>query len=123
MPYNFDKSFFLNKNIKDKYQINHDYFIICNSFWKHKNHEVAFEAFKNFLKVNPNYQLICTGNITDTRFPKYFDSLIGKFKNLIKDDKLRILGVIPRSDQLSLIKSSVAVIQPTLYEGGPRRIC
>ena len=119
LPYNFDKFFFTNKNVKEKYQINNDYFIICNSFWKHKNHEVVFEAFKKFLKINQNYQLICTGSITDTRFPKYFDRLIKKFKNIIKNDKIKILGVIPRSDQLSLIKSSVAVIQPTLYEGGP----
>ena len=119
LPYDFDKFFFTNKNVKEKYQINNDYFIICNSFWKHKNHEVVFEAFKKFLKINQNYQLICTGSITDTRFPKYFDRLIKKFKNIIKNDKIKILGVIPRSDQLSLIKSSVAVIQPTLYEGGP----
>ena len=34
LPYNFDKSLLLNKNIQDKYQINHDYFIICNKSCK-----------------------------------------------------------------------------------------
>ena len=44
-------------------------------FWKHKNHNVVFEAFSKFVKSKKNYQLVCTGDITDTRDPYYFGYL------------------------------------------------
>ena len=34
-------------------------------------------------------------------------------------EHIRILGHIPKLDQVALIKSAEAVIQPTLFEGGP----
>ena len=34
-------------------------------------------------------------------------------------DVVRFLDYIPKDDQLELMKASVAVIQPTLFEGGP----
>jgi len=111
------------KNIKvitkKKYAIKKNYFIICNRFWKHKNHGIAFEAFSRFLKINQNYQLVCTGDKSDTRYPEYFNDLKKKYFHLIDNGDIRILGVIPRNDQLSLLINSEAVIQPTLYEGGP----
>jgi glycosyltransferase involved in cell wall biosynthesis len=34
-------------------------------------------------------------------------------------DKVKILGHIPKLDQIALLKKSLAVIQTTLFEGGP----
>jgi glycosyltransferase involved in cell wall biosynthesis len=34
-------------------------------------------------------------------------------------DHILILGLIPKRDQIELLKGSVALIQPTLFEGGP----
>ncbi len=107
------------ENLKKKYGIKKDFFIICNHFWKHKNHNVAFEAFNQFLKFNPNYQLICTGDLIDSRHPEYFKSLSKKYKKIIDEKKILILGVIPKDDQICLLKNTNAVIQPTSYEGGP----
>ena len=119
MPYIFDNIYFSKKNIKKKYDISDDYFLISNNFWKHKNHETAFSAFKIFLQKYPRFQLICTGNPYDSRFPNYFKNLSKKYSDLIKKNKIKILKLIPRSDQLSLMKDSKAVVQPTFYEGGP----
>lgn len=119
LPYIFDNVNFLKKNIKKRYGISDDYFFIGNNFWKHKNHEVAFKAFEIFLEKNPKYQLICTGKTHDSRFPNYFKNLTKNFEVLIKNGRLKILNLIPRTDQLSLMKNSIAVVQPTLYEGGP----
>jgi len=107
------------KNLKKKYGIKKDFFIICNHFWKHKNHNIAFEAFKQFSKFNPDYQLICTGDLVDSRHPEYFKSLSIKYKKIIDEKKILILGVIPKDEQICLLKNTNAVIQPTSYEGGP----
>ena len=109
----------INHDLKEKYGINDNYFIICNRFWKHKNYDIAFEAFSNFIRLKKNYQLVCTGDKVDTRDSGYYKDLEKKYKDLIMDHKIKILGVIPRKDQLNLLNNAKAVIQPTLYEGGP----
>jgi len=118
-PFIVDEIKNLNSHVRKKYAIKKNYFIICNRFWKHKNHSVAFKAFSKFLEYNHNYQLVCTGDKSDTRHPNYYNELINKHLNLINKGDIRILGMIPREDQLNLLLNSKAVIQPTLYEGGP----
>jgi glycosyltransferase involved in cell wall biosynthesis len=34
-------------------------------------------------------------------------------------NNILILGYIPKNDQLAVLKNCIAVIQPTLFEGGP----
>jgi glycosyltransferase involved in cell wall biosynthesis len=111
-----DKNF---NDLKKKYRIKKNFFIICNNFWKHKNHKVAFKAFSQFIKLHSNYQLVCTGDLTDSRHPKHFESITKKYNKLIEEKKILILGVIPKNEQICLLKNSKIVIQPTSYEGGP----
>ena len=35
------------------------------------------------------------------------------------EHRIRILGLIPKYDQIQIMRGAVAVIQPTLFEGGP----
>lgn len=35
------------------------------------------------------------------------------------EDKVHFLGHIPKIDQISIMKKSLGVLQPTLFEGGP----
>ncbi|MHB1857539.1 MAG: glycosyltransferase, partial [Acidobacteriaceae bacterium] len=35
------------------------------------------------------------------------------------DKNIRFLGIVPKGDQLAIMRQSVALIQPTLFEGGP----
>lgn len=53
----------------------------------------------------------------DNRNPQYIDELNKIIKKYELKINLLILGLIPREDQLGLIKGSVAVIQPSLFEG------
>lgn len=106
-------------NIKKRFNIKNKFYLICNQFWKHKNYELAFEVFKILSKKN-NFQLVCTGTKYNRLSNKiYFESLIKKYKSLFDEKKIIILGNINKKEQISLIKKSEAVIQPTLYEGGP----
>ncbi len=119
LPFIYDRREKSKYDVKKKYRIKDKFFIICNRFWRHKNHEIVFKAFENFLKFNSNYQLVCTGDTSDTRFPFYFEELKYKYHSLILNNRIVILSIIPREDQLKLLETSSAVIQPTLYEGGP----
>ena len=79
----------------------------------------SFPSFKNLQLQNKKFDLVCTGITEDSRFPKYFEDLKKKFNQEILTNKIKILNLIPRSDQIELIKNSLGVIQPSLYEGGP----
>jgi len=104
-----------NLNIPEKY------FMISNQFWKHKDHITAFKAFKAFIDATGNIDigLVCTGQTIDYRFPNYYSELEELLINLDIQNRVFILGYIPKKSQLQILKNSIAVIQPTLFEGGP----
>lgn len=106
---------------KRKYDLPDRYFIISNQFWVHKSHITAFEALYNLKKIYPSsdVHVVCTGDMRDYRFPKYFEELkiwIDQ-KNLSKN--IHFLGYIPKKDQLQILRGAIALLQPTLFEGGP----
>lgn len=124
----------LNKNsIKFAYDISsnvcqnfgvgkHPFFIISNQFWIHKDHRTAFLAFSKFIKSDKKFKewrLICTGSSHDSRSPEYFDDLKSLLVELNISKNVIMTGYINREDQLSLIASSVSMLQPTKFEGGP----
>lgn len=104
----------------DKYNIKNKYFIIMNQFWKHKNHELAFRAL-NKLKEGgiSDIDIVCTGATNDHRFPEYFPRLEKYIKDNDLASNIHILGFLPKNEQLALLTGSIAVIQPSLFEGGP----
>lgn len=108
-----------NIDVRDKYNVRKPYFIVCNQFWKHKDHRTLFKAFSELLNHFPDYELVCTGLTHDYRFPNYFEELRSLINSLKINKKVKILGYIPKKDQVSLLKYSEALIQPTLFEGGP----
>ena len=111
-----------NRDLRHNYGISEEknYFIVSNQFWKHKNHELLFRAFAKMSEfVGTNWELVCTGSTTDHRFPGYGDYLKSLCQDLGLNERIKILGRIPKLDQIALMKTSYAVIQPTLFEGGP----
>lgn len=106
-------------DVRPKFNINKSYFLICNQFWKHKDHVTAFRGFAHFIREGGDALLVCTGDTTDYRFPDYFEELQSLIVRLDIKDRVRILGHIPKLDQVSLIKTALAMVQPTLFEGGP----
>lgn len=102
-----------------RYGIGPRYFMISNQFWVHKRHEVAIAAFLRLAAQNDDIELVCTGATTDARAPDHFPMLQAMIAR--SDAKLRvhILGLIPKIDQIALLRGCLAVVQPTAFEGGP----
>ncbi|WP_299250017.1 glycosyltransferase [uncultured Cytophaga sp.] len=110
----------LAESIKQKYNLTKPFFIISNQFWKHKSHITAFKALAALLNDGfTNIEIICTGKPFDDKDPGFIDSLMQEIKALQIENAIKFTGFISKNDQLILMSLSVALIQPTLFEGGP----
>ena len=96
------------------------FFIISNQFWVHKSHQTAFDALRLVRNAGfPDVHILCTGNPHDYRAPGYVDRLKAGIARDGLTDRIHFLGMIPKRHQLAIMRRSVAVVQPTLFEGGP----
>lgn len=104
-------------SLKRKYQIKYPFFIVPNQFWIHKNHLVILEALKILKSQGTSILVLATGNIGDYRQPEYFGTITNKINNDEISENFKVLGVVPYKDLLQLMIHSIAVINPSLFEG------
>ena len=104
-------------SIRKKYELPEKFFVVSNQFYEHKNHITVLEALNILKAQGEKVTVIFTGLMEDPRNPKF----INKLKNYIDKNNLKsvakFVGLIPRAEQLALLKNAVAVIQPSLFEG------
>lgn len=100
-----------------KYALETPYFIVCNQFWIHKDHPTVFRGIAKLKQQGLKVNIVCTGPTKDPRQPEYFDKVKAEISQLGVESQVKILGVIPRTDQISLMRSSAAVLQPSNFEG------
>ena len=101
-----------------KYDLPDKYFVISNQFWVHKDHKTAFDALQCLYdRGYTNVDIYCTGRMGDYRNPGYEQELLDYIESLSCRDHIHITGFIPREEQIELIKRSVALIQPSHFEG------
>lgn len=105
--------------LKKKYKFNHSYFYLPNQYWIHKNHLVVLKALK-YINDKYNFQkifIISSGSSEDYRNPIYFRQI----ENFILKNNLKsyykYVGIIPFKDVMSLMYHSLAVINPSKFEG------
>lgn len=102
---------------QNAYKLPDRYFIVCNQFWQHKNHITVFEALKILKHRGVEPIVVFTGHIYDHRQPYFSDYILSNIQKLGISDQVKLLGLIPRTDQVQLMRRSMAVIQPSLFEG------
>ncbi|EJL8259182.1 TPA: glycosyltransferase [Vibrio cholerae] len=107
------------KFIQSERTFNEQYFIVCNQFWKHKNHITVFKAFVEYCKNGGKSNLVCTGALEDYRNESYYKELKEFIDSSEYKSRIIITGYIEKSKQIELLYNSIALIQPTLFEGGP----
>jgi len=97
------------------------YFLVCNQFWKHKDHASVFKAYARFLNKHPNstVKLVCTGLFSDYRDIHYTQFLKDLLAELKIEDKVVLTGYVSKAEQKAMMKNAIALVQPTLFEGGP----
>lgn len=103
--------------LQQKYAFDEPYFLLPNQFWAHKNHRVVIGALRVAKEQGRRVQVLATGSTVDHRNPGYFDSLMEYARECDVLDLFRVLGVIPFEDLSGLMRSAIAFINPSRFEG------
>jgi glycosyltransferase involved in cell wall biosynthesis len=106
-------------SVVKKYRLPEKYFICSNQFWKHKNHALVLEALAFAKTQGMTFRVVFTGDTHDFGASDHFDKLMGYAEELDVVDNCCFLGLLPKLDQIGVMRSAVAVIQPTRFEGTP----
>lgn len=105
------------ETIRDKYELEDNYYMISNQFHKHKNHKVVFEAVAKLKKKGIDICVGITGRFPNEPDSPYMQELHDIINKNDLNQNIKFLGLIPRGDQLLLMKYSKAILQPSLFEG------
>jgi glycosyltransferase involved in cell wall biosynthesis len=83
------------------------YFIVCNQFWRHKDHATAFKAFARYVQQGGQADLVCTGQTSDYRFPTHAHELRQLIEQLGVSQRVHVLGHVPKLEQIALLRHAV----------------
>lgn len=103
--------------ICNQYQIPEKYIYLPNQFFKHKNHLTVIRALEIAAKENPQVTVVCSGNTHDHRQPTYFNEILQEISARGVRRNFIILGLIPYEHVFALMRQSLAVLQPSNFEG------
>lgn len=104
-------------SLVEKYGVKEKFIYIPNQFWKHKNHIAVLRAAKILRDKGVNFCFVFTGHKHDYRAPGLYGSLDEYVLNNGLSDNVFFLGSVPYYDVMALLRFSVAVVNPSLFEG------
>lgn len=93
------------------------FLLVSNQFWQHKNHATVFAAAGLLAARGLHPHLVCTGQLQDYRSQQHVAELRAQIQSLGLARQVHLLGLVPRSEQIQLMRRAVAVVQPSLSEG------
>ena len=103
--------------LRKKYNLPEKYFMVSNQFHKHKNHRALLKAQIRLKEKGENIHLAMTGRFPDASHSPYMQELHSLINENDLHSQISLLGLLPRDEQLFLMRHSQAVIQPSLFEG------
>jgi glycosyltransferase involved in cell wall biosynthesis len=99
------------------YELPERFFYLPNQFWRHKNHKVVLDALSILKDRGIDIVIAASGAKDDPREPDYFDSVMRQVAERNLSRNFRYLGMIPSSHVFALLRVSVALINPSRFEG------
>lgn len=103
--------------IKNKIGLPERFAYIANQFWMHKDHLTVFRAIAMLRDQGLVIPVVCSGSHDDYRNPLYFENVKETISDLRLDNQIFLTGIIPREDQIKVLRMAACVIQPSLFEG------
>lgn len=100
-----------------RYALPPGFMFLPNQFWRHKNHAIVIEALALLRGEGLDITIAASGNTHDPRRPGHFAELRQRVDALGLGESFRVLGVIPRGDLVSLLRTCRGLINPSLFEG------
>jgi glycosyltransferase involved in cell wall biosynthesis len=104
-------------DVLKKYQLPPGYFYLPNQFWQHKNHQLVIDALTLLRARGREVVIAASGSPNDPRDSGYFDDLMRQVRKRGLEENFRYLGIVPLDHVYALLRSSVAVINPSRFEG------
>ncbi|MGH8758050.1 MAG: glycosyltransferase family 4 protein [Burkholderiales bacterium] len=104
-------------SLERKYSFSGRFFFLPNQFWVHKNHLVVVDALAVLKRQAVAVTVLASGNPVDDRNPEHFGRLKSHAGALGVAEQFKVLGLVPYADLMSLMWHSVAVINPSRFEG------
>ena len=100
-----------------KFNLPEKYFYLPNQFWKHKNHQVVFEAISILKEQGIDIKVIFSGTNNDYRHANYFDELMKYAKDKNIGENINLVGLIDLIEVYFLMRNCISIINPSLFEG------
>jgi glycosyltransferase involved in cell wall biosynthesis len=100
-----------------RYHLPQRFFYLPNQFWAHKNHRLVLEALAILAARGRRVSVVCSGNTTDTRNPLFFGRLLAEVSARGLRERFILLGLVEHLEVFALMRQSLAVLQPSLFEG------
>lgn len=105
------------EDVRSGYHLPTEFFLVANQFWRHKDHAVVLEAMALMKERGGSPHVVFTGALRDKRGEAHIDHFLQTVQRRGLHEEVRVLGFLPREEQLALMRRSLAVIQPSRFEG------
>jgi len=105
------------EQVAREYHLPTKFFYLPNQFWKHKNHCLVLEALSLLKQEGKTITVVASGLMEDYRNPSYPSELVSEIARRGLRDQFVLLGMIPRRHVYGLMRQSLGVLQPSLFEG------
>ena len=105
------------KAVASRHGLPEQYFFMPNQFWKHKNHQLVVEALGMLRDQGKTIHVVATGRQMDPRDPAHVPNLLADVKAKGLEGQFITPGLLPYEDVMPLMQSSVALLNPSLFEG------
>ena len=105
------------RQLADKHGLPKRFLMFPSQFWRHKDHLVLFEALKQLKGSGEEVHLVLTGKDKDYRHPDHAPMLHDYLQQHELESQVHYLGLLPRHEQIQLMRCAAAVVQPSRFEG------
>ncbi len=93
------------------------FFFFPGQLWQHKNHLVVLDALRRLRDAGTPVMVVASGSPRDANHPHHPDAVLRRVQELGLAPCFRFLGLIPYADLMPLMRLSVAVLNPSMFEG------
>ncbi len=100
-----------------EYSLPKRFIYLPNQFWKHKNHITVLEALRLLRSRGIVPFVVFTGGANDRRHPTFFSDLMQMVSDWGLNEQIRYLGVVPKSHVHLLMRQTICILNPSLFEG------
>ena len=100
-----------------QYDLPSKFFYLPNHLWRHKNHQLVLDALALLKARGGELVVVASGSVEDPREPGYFGIIKRQIATQGLKASFRHVGMIPLAHVYALLRTAVALINPSKFEG------